>query len=590
MKEQETFVSLHQAPFSRRGSYFAFFLDDLAEESFGMASLWLGSERGAATVQGRNRLIKVSPIWHNEHIPYSVCCSPYELVLNTDHGVIRICIAESGLIRVSGTGEVGLELYSDMIRINDIHENIRDMYDGSWQIFYCMICNLLLAPIQGKLEVDAPWNWRLTYSEYIRAVFLPDESGRMEFAVEEFLDREGKKRETYPAFDECLATVRDDFQSFINSIPPYKNPLFESVREKAAWTTWSHIVSPSRRIKREMIMMMHVYMAHCSGWQQSTQAVALSDDMELAYELLLSMYDFQGDDGQIADVVSDFWGQMKAGKPPYQGFALLWLMKNRDFSVYTNEQIERLYHPICRQMQWWLEHRVMPGGVLPFYGNPDESGWDDATVYRESCQMITPDVVTYLILQTEALAKMAELLGLKGEAAKWQAQSTRFLQEMIKKMWDGKRFVSLFPDTEKPFVTDSLCSYQPILLGKRLPAHVIDKMAADLSIENDLLTPYGVASERLSSPYVDVLTGWTDGPIIAPMQLQMVVGLHEAGKEELSREIANRYCTTLAKTGFFHIHNPYNGRGMDKGRDGVLHQHWTSWSSSVFLLLAGHYC
>ena len=274
---------------------------------------------------------------------------------------------------------------------------------------------------------------------------------------------------------------------------------------------------------------------------------------------------------------SDFWGQMKAGKPPYQGFALLWLMKNRDFSVYTIEQIEALYHPICRQMEWWLDHRVLPGRVLPFYGNPDESGWDDATVYRESCQMITPDVVTYLILQTEALSRMASMLSLKGDEAKWSQKSKQFLDEMLSKMWNGDRFVALFPDMEKPFVTDSLCAYQPLLLGRRLPQKIIDKMAADLSVENDFLTAYGVASERISSPYVDILTGWTDGPINAPMQLQMVVGLAEAGKNELSMEIANRYCSTLSKSGFYHIHNPFNGTGMNKGRDGVLHQHWTSW-------------
>jgi hypothetical protein len=521
-------------------------------------------------------------------VPYSITTTPYEIILDTDHGSIRICIPETGLIRVSGSGEIGIQLYSDMLRINDLHENIRDMYDGSWMIFYAMICNLLLAPIKGKLDVTAPWNWRLTYCEYIRATFTPDSSGQMEFAIEEFVDHEGKKRDSYPSYQESYNMVEKDFRSFYDKIPAFSNPLYEDMRMKAAWTTWSHIVSPSRRIKRPMIMMMHIYMAHCSGWQQSTHAVALSDDLELSYQLLLNMYDFQGEDGQIADVVSDFWGQMKAGKPPYQGFALLWLMKHRDFaSVFTPEKIKALYYPIVNQMNWWLAHRVMPGRVLPFYGNPDESGWDDATVYRESCQMITPDIVSYLILQTEALSKMAEILDLKKEAGDWLAISKRMLDEMLKKMWNGERFVALFPDTEKPIDTDSLCAYQPLLLGKRLPQNIIDKMAADLSVEDDLLTPYGVASERLKSPYVDILTGWTDGPIIAPMMIQMVVGLDECGKKELSREIANRYCTCLSKTGLYHIVNPFNGQGMDKGRDGVLHQHWTSWCSSAFLLIAG---
>lgn len=591
MKERENFVSLHHAPFSRRGSYFTFFLGDLAEESFGMAELWLGSERGAATIMGRNRLIKLTPIWKGEVIPYALSCTPYELILDTDHGTIRICIAETGLIRVSGNGEVGLEVYSDMMRISDLHENTRDMYDGTWMIFYAMICNLMLVPITGSLEMDAPWDWRLTCSKYVRAHFLPDEAGKMEFALEEFLDYEGKKRAAYPTIEECVAMVQKDFDAFCEKSPVMKNPLFESMRKRAAWTTWTHIVSPARCIEREMVMMMHVYMAHCSGWQQATHAVALSDDMDLAYEMLASMYDFQAEDGMIADVVSDLWAQMKAGKPPFQGFALLWLIEKRDcFGVWPKVKIDYLYGAISRQTEWWLNHRVMPGRVLPFYGNPDESGWDDSTVYMESCQMITPDIVTYMILMGDALAKMADFLGRPEEVKKWQALSQKMMDEMLAKMWNGDRFVSLFPDSEKPFSTDNLCAYQPLLLGKRLPQEIIDKMAADLTKENDLLTPYGVASERLGSPYVDILTGWSDGPIIAPMQLQVVIGLLASGKEELSKEIANRYCTALAKGGLFHIYNPFTGRGMDKGRDGVLHQHWTSWCSSIYLIIAGHYC
>jgi hypothetical protein len=449
---------------------------------------------------------------------------------------------------------------------------------------------LLLIPIEGRLNVEAPWNWRLTYSEYIKARFLPNADNHMEFAIEEFLDREGQKRPSYPSYEESLQLVREDFDGFLENFSPLKNPLYESVRKQAVWTTWSHIVSPARRIKRPMVMMMHIYMAHCSGWQQATQAMALASDMQLAYQLLLSMYDFQGEDGMIADVVSDLWGQMKAGKPPFQGFALLWIMKNCDFSKFSKEQIKSLYEPICRQTDWWLAHRVLPGKTLPFYGNPDESGWDDATVYLHSCQMVTPDIVTYLILQAEALGRMARILDDENTAEKWDKLANRMLNEMLSKMWNGDRFASLYPDTEEPFETGSLCAYQPLLLGKRLPENIIDKMAADLAAEGCLLTPYGVASEPLDSHYMDVLTGWTNGPVIAPMQLQIVIGLREAGREDLSREIANRYCTAVAKNGFFHIYNPFTGRGMDKGRDGVLHQHWTSWCSSIFLIIASGYC
>ncbi len=590
VQERESFVKLHEAPFARRGSYFVFFSGDLAEQTFGMGELWLGTQRGVASTMERNKLMKVSPVWHGEKIPYAITTTPYELIIDTDHGTIRACIAENGLIRFHGEGEVGLELYSDMFRTGDLHENARDMYDGSWMVFYAMISNWLLVPVQGTMQMDAPWDWRLTMSKYVCATFSPDENNILEVAVEEMVDREGFRRAEYPAYEDCVKAVQEDFDGFVNKIPEFKNPTYEAWRKKAAWTSWSHLLSPSRVIKRPMMMMMHIYMAHCSGWQQATHAACLSDDMDLSYQLLRCMYDYQAEDGQLADVVSEFWAQMKAGKPPYQGFAILWLMKHRDFEgAFGKERIEELYGLICEQVRWWFEHRVMPGKVLPFYGNPDESGWDDATVYMKSCQMITPDIVTYLILLTEALSEMAKIIGNEEGQKKWAAKSQQMLDEMLEKMWDGERFNPLFPDTEEPFKNLSACSYQPLLLGKRLPQEVIDKMAADLSVEGQYLTPYGVASERLDSPYVEVLTGWVTGPIIAPLQLQLIVGLDECGKKELSQLIARRYCDALAKTGMYHICNPFNGEGASKGRDGVLHQHWTSWCSSIFLMLAEHY-
>ena len=591
VQEKESFVKLHEAPFGRRGSYFAFYSGDVAEQSFGLGEIWLGTSRGIASTLDRNHLLKVSPVWKGLPIPFTTYTTPYELTMETDHGTIRFCIAEPGLIRIHSEGEVGLNFHGDMYHCGDLHENARDMYDGTWCIFYAMISNWLLVPMQGKMEMDAPWDFMMTMCKYVSPTFTPDENGIMEIAIEEQVDYEDFKRPSYPTYEESVAMVKEDFDSFYNKIPAFKNPLYESVRKKAAWMTWSHIVAPSRVLKREMIMMMHIYMAHCSGWQQATHAACLSDDMELSWNLMRAMYDYQGADGQIADVVSDFWAQMKAGKPPYQGVCLNWIMNHRDFEAHVSkEQVADLYEHMCKHVEWFEKHRVMPGAVLPFFGNPDEAGWDDATCYLESCQMITPDIVTYMIFQTEILGRMAGMIGRDDEKEVWMAKSKAMLDEMIAKMWNGEKFVALVPNTEEPYPTDTLVSYQPVLLGKRLPQHIIDKMAADLAVEGDYLTPYGVASERLDSPYVNVLTGWVTGPIIAPMQFQMVIGLADCGKTELSKEIANRYCKTIAEGGFYHINNPFNGHGADKGRDGVLHQHWSSWSSSIFLMLAGHYC
>ena len=81
-----------------------------------------------------------------------------------------------------------------------------------------------------------------------------------------------------------------------------------------------------------------------------------------------------------------------------------------------------------------------------------------------------------------------------------------------------------------------------------------------------------------------------NGPIVAPLHFQLVTGLDACGDKEFAKEVAHRFCRNCAINGPYHIINPFNGRGQDKGRDNVLHQHVSAWSTSIFLFLAGEYC
>ena len=112
MKNSEMFLSMHQVPFGRRGSFMTFYLEDLAEESFGMPKLWFGSTHGGASIQGRNNnLMKFSLIWKGEEIPYALSSTPAELIMASDHGTVKICIGEKKLVRITGDGEVGLRIF-----------------------------------------------------------------------------------------------------------------------------------------------------------------------------------------------------------------------------------------------------------------------------------------------------------------------------------------------------------------------------------------------------------------------------------------------------------------------------------------------
>ena len=593
MKDSNMFLSMHQVPFGRRGSYMVFFLEDLAEEGFGMPKLWFGSCRGGASIQGRNtNLMRLSLVRNGEELPYALSSTPAELIMDSDHGSIRICIAEERLVRFQGSGDVTLRFDWAIggTHSNGKHEEARDLMDGTWQAGFNFIANFHFIPLNAKMSCSAPFDWRGTFCKFFRCDVTPPDEGSMEFALEEFPAFTVHKRGHYPSYDSCVRKVEQEFRDFLSSaVPEIGDPEIAQAREKAAWTTWTHITAPEERIKRPMVRMMQAYFPHNFGWQQSYQAASLSRDPALAWELLQSMFDHQSRDGHLPDYVNDMYAMHRTSKPPLQGFIYLWLMEHRDMSFVTLEQLETLYRPMCRWCEWWLENRLTQEG-LPFFGHPDESGWDDATVYAVSPQCVSPELPAYLVLQMEAQAHMARRLGKDGEANLWASKSRAMLDLMLEKLWNGREFIAQNPITGESFTTDSVVKFQPLILGKRLPADIIRQLSADLKVEGDFLCPYGIASEKLDSGLIDPYQGWMNGPIVAPLHFQLVLGLDACGDRSFAQEVARRFCRNCAKNGPYHIINPFNGRGQDKGRDNVLHQHVAAWSTSIFLFLAGEYC
>ncbi|MGE4276557.1 MAG: hypothetical protein AB7E30_05185 [Lawsonibacter sp.] len=592
MKDSKMFLSMHKVPFGRRGSYMVFFLEDLAEEEFGMPKLWFGSCRGGASIQGRNNnLMRLSLVWNGEEIPYALSSTPSELIMDSDHGTVRICIAEHHLVRIYAEGEATLRWYWPIVgtHSNGKHEEARARLDGTWQAGFNFVANFQFVPLKGKMECEAPFDWRGTFCRYFKCDLIP-ENGIIDFALEEFPGFTVVKRDSYPKYQDCVRQVADEFQSFLDStIPEIQDKEICKAREKAAWTTWTHITAPGGRIKRPMVRMMQAYFPHNFGWQQSYQAASLSKDPKLAWELLQSMFDHQTPDGHLPDYVNDMYSMDRTSKPPIQGYVYLWLMEHRDMSFLTKEQIEALYGPMVKWLEWWLQYSCTAEG-LPFFGHPDESGWDDATVYAVTPQCISPELPPYLVLQMEALSDLAYRLGKDGEAAAWKKQAEDMLALFIKKLWNGKEFLAGNPFTGELFHTDNVVKYQPVILGKRLPQEIRDRMIADLKVEGEFLCPYGIASEKLDSGLIDPYQGWMNGPIVAPLHFQIVTGLDACGDQEFAKKVAHRFCLNCSINGPYHIINPFNGKGQDKGRDNVLHQHVAAWSTSIFLFLAGEYC
>jgi hypothetical protein len=192
--------------------------------------------------------------------------------------------------------------------------------------------------------------------------------------------------------------------------------------------------------------------------------------------------------------------------------------------------------------------------------------------------MASPDVSAYTVLNFEVQGDLAKALGKpEAEVSEWYGKSKALLERMIDRLWDGEHFVALREYTHDPVFSGSITHYIPLVLGSRLPQDIIDKMAADLSVEGVLLSKYGLATERLDSDLFEVQgVQMGRGAIDPPAELFILTGLWEAGKKDLAREIIDRYCGRLMDRGFSHIIDPISGIGTP---------FWGTWSRCVFTIL-----
>lgn len=588
MKNSNMYVSLHSVPFSRRGSFFTFMLAPLAEEDFGMTELYLSSCRAGANGK-QNRLVGLHIMHGNTEVPYALSSTKSELIMDSDYGQITFCIAEPKLILVRAIGDVWLRCTCAFNQ--DTHEMAKPIKGGKAVLLeFSGLPGLVFKPVNGEIRLDAPWNWRDTSSYSATVDILPTSGGKLLLAVEEFLYVDGTIRPEYPGYDASVKAVEEDFADFMKIVPIVTDKVCLEMYERAAWTSWAHLIGPSGFLKREMMAMMLYYINMCASWQQSYQAITFSRSTERSWEFLMSMFDYQQEDGHVPAFMMDTFGVFGSQQSPFQGFAVCWLLEHAEMKNVPASELKKLYGHILRLTNWWLEHRIDEDG-LPMYLGPDESGWDDSTVYIDGCAMKTPDLCTYFAFLFEALARLAVLIGgMEREAEEYSERSKGYIDLLLTEFWDGQHFLAISPNGRK-FRTDNICLYQPLMLGKRLPEDVIETVTADLMREGHFLTPHGFASEDITSPYVDPYKGWMCGPVIAPVQFMINIGLEECGKIEYAREAARRFCYNLVnKKTLLHIINPFDGTPQLKGRDGVQRQPWTSWCSAVFLFLSSRYC
>ena len=524
--------------FTRAGAWFGIqarprrFTSPASVGEWGSTAIHVATRRGSHVELESDLMMELIPMYEGEQIPFAVHASPTEMRLRTEYGDIRICMPDPALMLVQGENGLSLMLSKDM----GMHEFIRRRSEKAWEANYRYVCSLVFNPVHGEIDMKADWDFENLCTPEVRGLVLPDENGEFELAIEECTHL-GHIREEYPEYYIGLRHVQREWESFVS-----KQPLlgdFTEERVEAAYITWSMIVGASGLMKRPHIMMSGATIA--SAWQMCENAIVLRNHPELAIDLLLNHLDMQGPTGQLPDFFDDSRGNYQCIKPPIQGWALQILMQQYNFKEEVpEEKLRYMYEGYSKWANWFTTCRDDDQDGIPQYEHGDESGNDDCPLFRIHYKLDLPDLSAMLVLLYEKLGDLADILELPEEAEAWREKSKKLLSDLIRVFWNGERFVGRVTNTHEPVDMDSIMFYRVLILGKRLPREIIDKMAADLELGNGYLTPSGLVSQKVTSPEYSRLS-YACGGITPSDNILVITGLYMAGKTELAKEAARCY-------------------------------------------------
>lgn len=581
MKTATNFVKITECPFSRRGSYLAFFNDPGGSEVFGATSLWLANLRGGSTIGAvTNRQIHIDIQRNGRVMPCVNSTTPYEVIMESNFGEVRFCIGGRNFVRCLGTGMTESTLVLRPTPPNGFLAGsmFYNLMDGTWQIGFGE-SQIRLITLVGTVKAEGA-SFRIT----------PDADGRMEFVLEEYTaDPVPGRMPSFPNYEECVAAVKADFESYCEAVMPELPGKYEQKRLQALWSTWSMTNDPDGEglFKHTVVKMMRGTFEHISGWQQAMQAIFLSRDVKLAWSILASCFDYQDANGRIADIYDNQTLPKNTMKPPFQGVALQWLMQNRDLSVIPNEEKKKLYDGLVRWTEYFLLCRDLDHDGILENRKAGETGWEDGPYFYVGFPLASPDINTYLEKNMEALAMLGRELG-EADAEEWQKRADELRDKIIATFWDGERWFAFNAETKQVAKTDSLPLYATLILGDRLPADIAEKSIEYIFREGTFETPFGLATESLQSPLYR--GGWCQGSVVTPVHLIFPLAFEALGRKDLAKRVAEKYCDTLMDKGFYHYNNAITGlppMNQSLGVERTLF--WSSWASSCYLFLADRY-
>ncbi len=506
---------------------------------------------------------------------------------------VDVAFTDKGQVRWRGFRGAGLRL--DLCSMTEGRgaaglDSVARLKDGSFEAVFRKHGYMRFIALRGSVEVKAEYDYELDKYACFEVSFLPDEEGRFEAVFHDY-PLVFEAPEAYEDFDaireENIASYKDFYKHYKGLPEEYAGLVEDTI-----YVTWSHVLRAGGFVKSPMILMHYNALGSAFSWQQSYNGMAMFGDPVEGFRLIETMLLYQNPiNGNLPSTVNPASVNDVGRQAPLQGFALNLLVRRCGEDFITPEMAGSMLPKLGRWVNFWTTYRnAGRGDDVTAIHNPNESGWDDASIFRDGFPASNSDTIGMLIECMYACATLARRLGDKEQEAHWQGRADKLLDTLINEYWDGEKFVTKV--NGKNVDCMSLACYQPIFLGDRLPQHIIDKIAETVTEEGQFLSPVGLCTENMNSPLCHWGFHFVLGRAVAPAQMFISVGLYLAGKTEEAKKIARRWCDTVKERGLRLGFQPYetylhNGEPAHMLMQPVIGDSWSwcGWSACTTMTM-----
>ena len=389
-----------------------------------------------------------------------------------------------------------------------------------------------------------------------------------------------------PNADTVLEDAERRWHAWFAAVPPV-DAKYRAQYYYAWWVLRAGLLSSRFFLTREAMIPSMMHYVGVWAWDAFFHALAYRYvDHKLAEDQLRVLLDHQMSDGMIPDAVHDEgivtrWKlpnstqDAEVTKPPlvaWTAMKLYELSGNRDF-------LDEIYGPVCRWNHWWFEHHDDDQDGIIQYNHPYSSGLDDNPLWDQGMPVESPDINTYLVMQMDALAKIAEILGLKEDAVQWLVRADVLAHKMVTHFWDEEAGVFWAMYDHKPIGVLTPFNLYPLMTG-RLSRTKTDRLVHHIVSPDEFWTNYPIPTVARNDRQFNPNQMWR-GPSWVNINYLFIEGLARCGYLEAARLLRDRTLGMLMRQNdIYEYYNPESGDPPPNAASVF------GWSSAVFIDLA----